>query len=50
MLFSGRKDHRIGVGFIVKRLIAKLIMEFWPVSERVIMKKLERHLQLENNI
>lgn len=42
VVFSGDgKEHRNGVGFIIKDNIAKSLMGFWPISDRSILIKLE---------
>ena len=44
MIYSGGEKHRNGVGFVMKNSVAKSMMEFWAISDRVIMMKLEAKL------
>ncbi len=41
MIYSGGEKHQHGVGIIMKKYIADAMIGFWPVSDRVIMMKLE---------
>ena len=41
MIYSGRENRRNGVGIVMKDRVAKSMMGFWAISERVIMMKLE---------
>ena len=41
MIYSGGKKHRNGVGIVMKNSVAKSMMGFWAISDRVIMMKLE---------
>ena len=41
MIYSGGSEHRNGVGILMKNNIAKSMVGFWAISERVIMVKLE---------
>ena len=40
-LYSGAEDHSKGVGFLVDNSVKKSLKGFWPVSERVILIKLQ---------
>ena len=41
MIYSGGENHRNGVGIVMKNTVAKSMMGFWAISDRVIMMKLE---------
>ena len=41
MIYSGGENHRNGVGIVMKSSVAKSMMGFWALSDRVIMMKLE---------
>ena len=41
MIYSGGGKHRNGVGIVMKNSVAKSMMGFWAISDRVIMMKLE---------
>ena len=41
MIYSGGEKHRNEVGIIMKNSVAKSMMGFWAISDRVIMMKLE---------
>ena len=41
MIYSGAENHRNGVGIVTKNSVAKSMMGFWAISDRVIMMKLE---------
>ena len=41
MIYSGGEKHRNGVGIAMKNTVAKSMMGFWAISDRVIMMKLE---------
>ena len=41
MIYSGGENHRNGVGIVMKNSVAKSMMGFWAISDRVIMRKLE---------
>ena len=41
MIYSGGEKHRNGVGIVMKNSVAKSMMGFWAISDRVIMMKLE---------
>ena len=41
MIYSGGEKHRNGVGIVMKNSVAKSMMEFWAISDRVMMMKLE---------
>ena len=41
ILYSGGQEHRNGVGILMKNNIARSIMGYWPISNRVIMVKLQ---------
>ena len=53
ILYSGGQEHRNGVGILMKNNIARSIMGYWPISNRVTMVKLQRkpflqHQQITN--
>ena len=41
MIYSGGENHRNGVGIVMKNSVAKSMIGFWTISERVIMMKLK---------
>ena len=41
MLYSGGEDHQSGVGVIMKNSIAKSLLGYWPISDRVMLVKLQ---------
>ena len=41
MIYSGGEKHKNGVGIVMKNSVAKSMMGFWTISDRVIMMKLE---------
>lgn len=41
MVYAGGEQHRYGVGLIVEKSIANCMLGYWPVSERIIMLKLQ---------
>ena len=41
VIHSGGEKHRNGVGIVMKNSVAKSMMGFWAISDRVIMMKLE---------
>ena len=41
MIYSGREKHRNGVGIVMKNSVAKSMMGFRAISDRVIMMKIE---------
>ena len=41
MIYSGGKQHKNGVGIIMSKEIARSLIRFWAISERVIMIKLQ---------
>ena len=41
MIYSGGENHRNGVGIVMKNSVAKSMMGFGAISDRVIMRKLE---------
>ena len=41
ILYSGGQEHRNGLGILMKNNIARSIMGYWPISNRVIMAKLQ---------
>ena len=41
MIYSGGENHRNGVRIVMKNSVAKSMMGFWAISDRVIMMKLE---------
>ena len=42
MIYSGGEKHRNGVGIVMKNSVAKSMMGFWAISDRVIMMLNER--------
>ena len=42
IIFSGGKEHKNGVGIIMRKEIARSLIGYWAISERVIMIKLQR--------
>ena len=49
MIYSGGEKHRNGVGIVMKNSVAKSMMAFWAISDRVIMMKLEAK-SFNNNV
>ena len=41
MVYSGGQQHRNGVGIIMNNYIAKALIAYWPISERIVMIKLQ---------
>ena len=41
MTYSGGKEHKNGVGIIMRKEIARSLIGYWAISERVIMIKLQ---------
>ena len=41
MVYAGGEEDRYGVGIIMKKSIANCMLGYWPVSERIIMLKLQ---------
>ena len=41
MIYSGGGNHKNGVGIVMKNSVAKSMMGFWVISDRVLMMKLE---------
>ena len=41
MIYSGGKEHKNGVGIIMRKKIARSLIGYWATSERVIMVKLQ---------
>ena len=41
MTYSGGENHRNGEGIVMKNSVAKSMLGFWAISDRVIMMKLE---------
>ena len=41
MIYSGGKEHRNGVGIIMSKEIARSLIGYWAISERVIVIKLQ---------
>ena len=41
LIYSGGKEHRKGVGILMKNYIARSMLGFWAISERVILLKLQ---------
>ena len=39
MVYSGGEQHRNGVGLAMRNSIARTMIGYWPISERVIMIK-----------
>ena len=44
MIYSGGENHRNAAGIVMKNSVAKSMMGFWAISDRVIMMKLEAKL------
>ena len=42
ILYSGGQEYRNGVGILMKNNIARSVMGYWPISNKVIMVKLQR--------
>ena len=40
ILYSGGQEHRNGVGILMKNIITRSIMGYWPISNKIIMVKL----------
>ena len=41
MLYSRGREHRSGVGSIMNNNITKALMGYWPISDRIVMIKLQ---------
>ena len=41
MIYSGGEDHKNGVGIIFRSEVAKSLIRYWPISDRVVMVKLK---------
>ena len=41
MIYSGGEDHKNGVGIILRNEVAKSMIGYWPISDRVVMVKLQ---------
>ena len=41
MIYSGGEDHKNGVGIILRNEVAKSLIRYWPISDRVIVVKLQ---------
>ena len=41
MIYSGGEDHKNGVGIILRNEVAKSLIGYWPISDRVVMVKLQ---------
>ena len=41
MVYSGGREHRNGVGIIMNNNIAKALKGYWPISDRIVMIKLQ---------
>ena len=41
MIYSGGKEHKNGVGIVMRKKIARSLIWYWAISERVIMIKLQ---------
>ena len=39
MIYSGGEDHKNGVGIILRNKVAKSMIRYWPISDRVVMVK-----------
>ena len=44
ILYAGGQEHRNGVGILMKNNIARSIMGYWPICNRVIIFKLQGKL------
>ena len=42
LIYSGGEDHSNGVGVMVKNTIAKSIVGYWAISDRVLLVKIKR--------
>ena len=40
MIYSGGEDHKNGVGITLRNEVAKSMIGYWPISDRVVMLKL----------
>ena len=41
MIYSGGEDHKKGVGIILRNEVAKSMIGYWPISDTVVMVKLQ---------
>ena len=41
ILYSGGQNHTRGVGIIINKNINKAVLGYWPVSDRIIMMKIQ---------
>ena len=41
MIYSGGEDQKNGVGIILRNEVAKSMIEYWPIPDRVVMVKLQ---------
>ncbi|GFS21618.1 craniofacial development protein 2-like [Elysia marginata] len=41
MIYSGGQEHEHGVGIVLKNNIAKCVIGYWPVNERIIKCKIQ---------
>ena len=41
MIYSGGEYHKNGVGIILRNEVAKPMIGYWPISDRVVMVKLQ---------
>ena len=41
MIYSGGEDHKNGVGIILRNEEAKSMIGYWPISDRVVMVKMQ---------
>ena len=41
MIYSGGEDHKNGVGIILRNEVAKSMIGYWPISDRVVMVNLQ---------
>ena len=44
MIYSGGEDHKNGVGIILRNEVAKSLIGYWAISDRVVMVKLQAKL------
>ena len=41
IIYSGRDNHTTGVGIVINKNINKAVLGYWPVSDRIIMMKIQ---------
>jgi len=41
MVYSGGQEHRNGVGIIMNNNTSKALMRYWPISDRIVMIKVQ---------